>query len=71
MRTNEKEKATLAAHIFEELAFYQKLKIVLAGRNNISFGEVEQSLIFYKRESEQYLGNDATYNSADDDVTKP
>lgn len=52
-----KEKAALAARFFEELAFYQKLKLVMAGRNMISFSEVEQALAFYKNESEKYLSN--------------
>lgn len=66
-----KEKAALAARIFEELAFYQKLKLVMAGRNTISFSEVEQSLAFYKNESEKYLSNKTTDNSTDHDINKP
>lgn len=66
-----KEKATLAAHIFEELAFYQKLKLVMAGRNTISFSEVEQSLTFYEQESEKYLSNNSTDNSTNHDVENP
>lgn len=67
----EKEKAALATRVFEELAFYQKLQNVMDGRNDISFGEVERSLAFYKNESEKYFSDEAANNPTDYDISQP